>query len=58
MASADETRFGTLNIEQVEEKEDEFKNLNSLKNEKKATDVFRMYLEHLGVENTNFFEFT
>ena len=58
MASAQQTCFTNLNFEEVEEKEDEFKNINSLKNEKKAVDAFKLYLEHLGLKDTDFFKFT
>ena len=51
------SHFGTLNIEEINEKELQFKNNNSLKNEKKAVDAFKAYLEQINVENTDFFVF-
>ena len=59
MASTDKDRFGKLNIDEVRNKEDEFKNPNSIKNEKKATEAFKAYLRHINAtEGDDFFTFT
>ena len=51
------SRFGTMNIAEINEKEHELKNSNSLKNEKKAVDAFKAYLEQIDAESTDFFVF-
>ena len=58
MASAENSCFGSLKIEQIKEKEAELVNVNSLKNEKKSFDAFNSYSEEICVENTDFFMYT
>ena len=58
MASGQSERFGTLNLEEIEVKQDELKNINSLKNDKKAVETFKCYLKSINVDNADFFTFT
>ena len=59
MASAPKQRFGNLNIEEVRDKEDEFRNPNSAKNEKKAIEAFKCYLRQIEAKTgDDFFTFT
>ena len=57
MASVN-SRFGTLNLSEINQREEELKNINSLKNEKKATEALKAYLETQNVQNTDFFMYT
>ena len=58
MASAEKSRFGSMNIAEIRQKESELKNINSLKNEKKSVEAFKAYLVQIGQEDTDFFNFT
>ena len=59
MASTGNERFGTLNIDEVRDKEDGFKNINTAKNEKKATEAFKAYLREINAEcGDDFYTFT
>ena len=58
MVSGQGARFGNLNITEIEQKEDELRNINSIKNEKKAVETFKSYLKSINIENTDFFTYT
>ena len=58
MASAKNVRFGNINQDDIKQKEKDFKNINSLKNEKKAVDAFTAYLKHLDLDDFDFFTFS
>ena len=58
MASASKDRFGNINTDDIRQKEIEFKNKNSLKNEKKAVDAFTAYLKHSDLDDFDFFTFS
>ena len=59
MASTDQEWFRNLNFNQVQDKEDEFKNANSAKNEKNTTDAFKAYLRETKAEpGEDLFTFT
>ena len=58
MVSGENPRFGSLNLEQIKQKQADLVNVNSLKNEKKAVEAFKAYLQQIGIENTDFFTYT
>ena len=51
-------RFGNLNVEECISKGKEVQNRNTINNEKKAVNIFRDYLSSLGLEDTDFFNYT
>ena len=50
--------FGNITIDEVREEQRQLQNQNTLSIEKKAVKAFKDYLEHIGVENTDFFTYT
>lgn len=54
----DADRFGTMNLDQIKQRELELQNKNTVSNEDKAVKCFTLYLKSIGLENTNFFEFS
>ena len=51
-------QFGTLNLNEFKQIEQELHNSNSALNEKKAEGVFKAYLEQENVEDVNFFKYS
>ena len=58
MASAPKNRFWRLTVEEIEQEQENLCNPNTTKNENKAVNACKNYLEHLGAENTDFFTYT
>ena len=50
--------FGTLNAEDLDKREQELQNKNTIANEKKSERIFKEYLTSLGLENVDFYHYT
>ena len=50
--------FGTLNICEIKQKEEDLHNSNTAKNERKSVEAFKAYLKELNVEDVDFFKYT
>ena len=58
MAQSKQHQFSTLSMEDIEKKKLELQNQNTLFNENKVVNAFKLYLSEIGVENTGFFSYT
>ena len=54
----DADRFGTMNLAQKKQREQELQNRNTVSNEEKAVKCFKLYLKSIGLQDTNFFDFS
>ena len=50
--------FGTLQVEDIDKKEENLQNKNTIANENKSEPLFKDYLTSLGLEDVNFYRFT
>ena len=59
MALLKQVCFGTLNTEEINQKEENLQNKNTIVNEHKAEHILKEYMQQsLGLEDFNFFNFT
>ena len=58
MVLSKQVHFGTLNTEDMDKKEKDLQNKNTIANERKVERIFKEYLQSLRLEDVNFFKFT
>ena len=51
-------RFAELTLDEIAKKQQKLQNKNTAKNETKAVNAFTEFLSQIGVEDTNFFDYT
>ena len=58
LSKPQDAHFGTLNIDEIQEKQKNLENSNTLKNEIKSERIFKEYLMILALEDMDFYNFS